>query len=146
MQASGFYCFVRWLHFHPAGAGPDLKDTFGGHGFGLLATSKQPEPAALLLHNEVLPCYVERGLEQGVDHLEAGSLVGRLAHIIHAIPNAIDWPAAHWQIDRLKKPYNNPMLNLELGSMNHDPPPDRVPHPARGIQCIGMRNPTRCFD
>ena len=37
-----------------------VVDTFSSYAFGLLATSKQPETAALLLHNEVLPFYTER--------------------------------------------------------------------------------------
>lgn len=40
-----------------------VVDTFSSYAFGLLATSKQPETAALLLHNEVLPFYRERGIE-----------------------------------------------------------------------------------
>jgi transposase InsO family protein len=39
-----------------------VVDTFGSHAFGLLTTSKQPETAALLLHNDVLPFYDERGI------------------------------------------------------------------------------------
>lgn len=42
-----------------------VVDTYGSHAFGLLATSKQPETAALLLHNEVLPFYREYGIEIG---------------------------------------------------------------------------------
>ena len=40
-----------------------VVDTFGSYAFGLLATSKKPETAALLLHNEVLPFYRERKIE-----------------------------------------------------------------------------------
>lgn len=42
-----------------------VVDTYGSHAFGLLTTSKQPETAALLLHNDVLPFYAERGIEIG---------------------------------------------------------------------------------
>ena len=40
-----------------------VVDTFSSHAFGLLATSKQPETAALLLHNDVLPFYRERQIQ-----------------------------------------------------------------------------------
>lgn len=40
-----------------------VVDTYGSYAFGLLATSKQPETAALLLHNEVLPFYAERQIQ-----------------------------------------------------------------------------------
>ena len=39
-----------------------VVDTFGSFAFGFLHTSKQPEAAAALLHNEVLPFYAEHGL------------------------------------------------------------------------------------
>jgi transposase InsO family protein len=39
-----------------------VVDTFGSYGFATLHTSKRPETAALILHNEVLPFYAERGL------------------------------------------------------------------------------------
>lgn len=39
-----------------------VVDTYGSYAFGYLHTSKQPEAAALLLHNDVLPFYRERGL------------------------------------------------------------------------------------
>lgn len=42
-----------------------VVDTYGSYAFGLLTTSKQPETAALLLHNEVLPFYAERGITVG---------------------------------------------------------------------------------
>jgi len=37
-----------------------LVDTFGSYAFGFLHTSKQPEAAVALLHNDVLPFYRER--------------------------------------------------------------------------------------
>ncbi len=37
-----------------------LVDTFGSYAFGFLHTSKQPEAAVSLLHNDVLPFYRER--------------------------------------------------------------------------------------
>ncbi len=40
-----------------------VVDTLSSYAFGLLATSKQPETAALLLHNEVLPFYREKEIE-----------------------------------------------------------------------------------
>jgi transposase InsO family protein len=40
-----------------------VVDTFSSYAFGLLATTKQPETAALLLHNDVLPFYREKGIE-----------------------------------------------------------------------------------
>jgi hypothetical protein len=39
-----------------------VVDTFGSYGFATLHTSKRPETAALILHNEELPFYAERGL------------------------------------------------------------------------------------
>lgn len=39
-----------------------VVDTYGSYAFGYLHTSKQPEAAALLLHNDVLPFYRERSL------------------------------------------------------------------------------------
>ena len=37
-------------------------DTYGSYAFGYLHTSKQPEAAALVLHNDVLPFYEQHGL------------------------------------------------------------------------------------
>jgi transposase InsO family protein len=42
-----------------------VVDTFGSYGFATLHTSKRPETAALILHNEVLPFYAERGISVG---------------------------------------------------------------------------------
>jgi len=39
-----------------------VVDTFGSFAFGYLHTTKQPEHAALVLHNEVLPFYAQHGL------------------------------------------------------------------------------------
>lgn len=39
-----------------------VVDTYGSYAFGYLHTSKQPEAAALLLHNDVLPFYRDRNL------------------------------------------------------------------------------------
>jgi len=38
-------------------------DTYGSFAFGFLHTTKQPEAAVAVLHNDVLPFYEERGLE-----------------------------------------------------------------------------------
>jgi len=38
-------------------------DTFGSYAFATLHTSKRPETAALLLHNEVLPFYADRKIK-----------------------------------------------------------------------------------
>jgi transposase InsO family protein len=43
-----------------------VVDAYSSYAFGLLATSKQPETAALLLHNEVLPSYAARDIDIGV--------------------------------------------------------------------------------
>jgi len=40
-------------------------DTYGSYAFGYLHTSKQPEAAALVLHNDVLPFYQQHGLTVG---------------------------------------------------------------------------------
>ena len=40
-----------------------VVDTFGSYAFGFLHTSKQPEAAAAVLHNDVLPFYQEYGLK-----------------------------------------------------------------------------------
>ena len=37
-----------------------VVDTYGSYAFGFLHTSKQPEAAVAVLHNEVLPFYAER--------------------------------------------------------------------------------------
>ena len=42
-----------------------VVDTFGSFGFATLHTSKRPETAALILHNEVLPFYAEREIKVG---------------------------------------------------------------------------------
>lgn len=42
-----------------------VVDTFGSYAFATLHTSKRPETAALILHNEVLPFYAERGITVG---------------------------------------------------------------------------------
>ena len=42
-----------------------VVDAFCSYGFATLHTSKRPETAALILHNEVLPFYAERGIEVG---------------------------------------------------------------------------------
>ncbi len=42
-----------------------VVDAYSSYAFGLLATSKQPETAALLLHNEVLPSYAARDIDIG---------------------------------------------------------------------------------
>jgi len=39
-----------------------VVDTYGSYGFGFLHTSKQPEAAAAVLHNDVLPFYAEHHL------------------------------------------------------------------------------------
>lgn len=39
-----------------------LVDTYGSYGFGFLHTSKQPEAAVAVLHNDVLPFYHEQQL------------------------------------------------------------------------------------
>ncbi len=38
-----------------------IVDTYGSFAFGYLHTTKQPEHAALVLHNEVRPCYEQHG-------------------------------------------------------------------------------------
>lgn len=40
-----------------------VVDTYGSYAFGFLHTSKRPEAAVAVLHNNALPFYVERGLE-----------------------------------------------------------------------------------
>jgi transposase InsO family protein len=42
-----------------------VVDTFGSHAFGFLHVTKQPEAAAAVLHNDVLPFYAGLGLEIG---------------------------------------------------------------------------------
>lgn len=39
-----------------------VVDTYGSYGFGFLHTSKQPEAAVAVLHNDVLPFYAGQGL------------------------------------------------------------------------------------
>jgi transposase InsO family protein len=39
-----------------------VVDTYGSFAFGYLHTTKQPEHAALVIHNEVLPFYAQHGL------------------------------------------------------------------------------------
>ena len=39
-----------------------VVDTYGSYGFGFLHTSKQPEAAVAVLHNDVLPFYSDHGL------------------------------------------------------------------------------------
>jgi transposase InsO family protein len=39
-----------------------VVDTYGSYGFGFLHTSKQPEAAVAVLHNDVLPFYADLGL------------------------------------------------------------------------------------
>ncbi len=39
-----------------------VVDTFCSYAFGFLHTSKQPEPAAAVIHNDVVPFYAEHGL------------------------------------------------------------------------------------
>lgn len=40
-----------------------VVDTYGSYAFGFLHTSKQPEAAVAVLHNEALPFYQDRGLK-----------------------------------------------------------------------------------
>ena len=40
-----------------------VVDTFGSYAFGFLHTSKQPEAAVAVIHNDVLPFYQEKGLK-----------------------------------------------------------------------------------
>jgi transposase InsO family protein len=40
-----------------------VVDTFGSYAFGFLHTSKQPEAAVAVVHNDVLPFYQERGID-----------------------------------------------------------------------------------
>lgn len=42
-----------------------VVDTFGSFGFAFLHTSKRPECAVAILHNDVLPFYREQGVEVG---------------------------------------------------------------------------------
>jgi transposase InsO family protein len=42
-----------------------VVDTYGSYAFGYLHTSKQPEAAALVVHNDVLPFYQEQDLTVG---------------------------------------------------------------------------------
>lgn len=44
-----------------------VVDTYGSSAFGFLHTSKMPEAAVAVLHNDVLPFYAERGL--GIEKL-----------------------------------------------------------------------------
>lgn len=39
-----------------------VVDTFGSYAFGVLGTSKKPEWAVSVLHNDVLPFYEERDI------------------------------------------------------------------------------------
>jgi hypothetical protein len=40
-----------------------VVDTYGGYAFGLVHTSKQPEAAVAVLHNDALPFYQERQID-----------------------------------------------------------------------------------
>jgi transposase InsO family protein len=40
-----------------------VVDTYGSYGFGFLHTTKRPEAAVAVLHNEVLPFYEQKGLK-----------------------------------------------------------------------------------
>jgi transposase InsO family protein len=40
-----------------------VVDTYGSFGFGFLHTTKQPEAAVSVLHNDVIPFYKEQGIE-----------------------------------------------------------------------------------
>jgi hypothetical protein len=40
-----------------------VVDTFGSYAFGFLHTSKQPEAAVAVLHNDVLPFYQDLGCQ-----------------------------------------------------------------------------------
>jgi transposase InsO family protein len=40
-----------------------VVDTYGSYAFGFLHTSKQPEAAVAVVHNDVLPFYQEKGLK-----------------------------------------------------------------------------------
>lgn len=40
-----------------------VVDTYGSYAFGFLHTSKQPEAAVAVIHNDVLPFYQEKGLK-----------------------------------------------------------------------------------
>ncbi len=42
-----------------------VVDTYSSHAFGFLHTSKRPEAAVAVLHNDVLPFYRERGISIG---------------------------------------------------------------------------------
>jgi transposase InsO family protein len=57
-----------------------VVDTFGSFGFATLPTSKRPETAALILHNEVLPFYVERGIKVGAVLTDKGRAFCGTAH------------------------------------------------------------------
>ena len=58
-----------------------VVDTFGSYGFATLHTSKRPETAALLLHNEVLPFYAERNIPVGAVLTDNGrEFCGTAAH------------------------------------------------------------------
>ena len=42
-----------------------IVDTYGSYGFGFLHTTKQPEAAVAVLHNDALPFYEENGIPVG---------------------------------------------------------------------------------
>ena len=63
---------VGKVHLHA------VVDTFGSVGFGFLHTSKQPEAAVAVLHNEVLPFYAERDLPVGAGMPRCGGTMSKI--------------------------------------------------------------------
>ena len=58
-----------------------VVDTYGSYAFGYLHTTKQPEAAALLLHNDVLPFYRDRRLPVSALRTDNGrAFCGRELH------------------------------------------------------------------
>jgi len=47
---------VGWVYLHA------VVDTYGSYAFGFLHTTKQPEAALAVVHNDVLPFYQDKGL------------------------------------------------------------------------------------
>jgi hypothetical protein len=47
-------------------------DCYGSYAFGFLHTSKVPEAAVAVLHNDVLPCYQAQGIPVGAVLTDTG--------------------------------------------------------------------------
>jgi transposase InsO family protein len=79
-------------------------DTFGSYAFGFLHTTKQPEVAVAVMHNDLLPFYEEQGIEVKAILTDNGSYYcGADGHLYELYLDLNDIEHRRTQVRRLQK-------------------------------------------